>query len=126
MNGTRQPQEEAVPSEEVRAEAAAWIAQLHDEQRSPHLEARVHAWLGESEDHRRAFNRMTHVWERSGLIQLRARSAASAACPKRRWQVTPRAVALAAALGLAGIAVVYFWRDNAVVTGVGQQQVRLL
>ena len=126
MNGTRAPQKEPVPSEQVRAEAAAWVAQLHDEQRSPYLEARVHAWLGESEDHRRAFNRMTHVWERSGLIQMRARSAASAARPKRRWQVTPRAVALAAALGLAGIALVTFWRDNAVVTGVGQQQVRLL
>jgi transmembrane sensor len=126
MNGTRAPQQEPLPSEQVRAEAAAWVAQLHDEQRSPHLEARVHAWLGESEDHRRAFNRMTHVWERSGLIQLRARSDASAPRPNRRSQVTPRAVALAAALGFAGIAIVYFWRDNAVVTGVGQQQVRLL
>jgi transmembrane sensor len=126
MNGTRAPEKEPVPSEQVRAEAAAWVAQLHDEQRSPHLEARVHAWLGESEHHRRAFNRMTHVWERSGLIQMRARSAASAARTKPRPRVTPRAVTLAAALGLAGIAVVYFWRDSAVVTGVGQQQVRLL
>jgi transmembrane sensor len=122
MNGTRQPQKEPVPSEEVRAEAAAWVAQLHDEQRSPHLEARVHAWLGESEDHRRAFNRMTHAWERSGLIQMRARGDACATRPR----VTPRAITLAATLVLAGIAVVYFWRDNAVVTGVGQQQVRLL
>jgi transmembrane sensor len=124
MNGTRQPQKEPVPSEEVRAEAAAWVAQLHDEQRSPHLEARVHAWLGESEDHRRAFNRMTHAWERSGLIQMRARGDACATRPRPR--VTPRAITLAATLVLAGIAVVYFWRDNAVVTGVGQQQVRLL
>src|SRR6267142_6526676 len=113
MNGTRPPQEEPVPSEQVRAEAAAWVAQLHHEQRSLHLEARVHAWLGEREDHRRAFNRMTLVWERSGLIQMRARSDASATRTKPRSRVTPRAVTLAAALGLAGIAVVYFWRDNA-------------
>jgi transmembrane sensor len=126
MNGTRQPQEEPVPSEEVRAEAAAWIAQLHDEQRSPNLEARVHAWLGESEDHRRAFNRMTHVWERSGLIQMRARGDVCAIRTGPRSRVTPGVVTLAATLVCAGIAVVYFWRDNAVVTGIGQQQVRLL
>src|SRR5882724_1218478 len=126
MNGTRLPQKEPVPSEEVRAEAAAWVAQLHDEQRSPHLEARVHAWLGESEDHRRAFNRMTHVWERSGLIQMRARGDACATRTGPRSRVTPRALTLAATLVLAGIVIVYFWRDNAVVTGVGQQQVRLL
>jgi transmembrane sensor len=127
MNGTRQPQKEPVPSEEVRAEAAAWVAQLHDEQRSPHLEARVHAWLGESEDHRRAFNRMTHVWERSGLIQMRARGDASTT-PRTgpRSRLGPRAVTLTAAVVLVGIAVAYFWRDNAVVTGVGQQQIRLL
>ena len=126
MNGTRPPQKEPVPSEEVRAEAAAWVAQLHHEQRSPHLEARVHAWLGESEDHRRAFNRMTLVWERSGLIQMRARSDASATRTEPRPRVTSRAVTLAATLVVAGIVAVYFWRDNAVVTGVGQQQVRLL
>jgi transmembrane sensor len=126
MNGPRQSQQGPLPSAEVRAEAAAWIAQLHDEQRSPDLEARVHAWLGESEDHRRAFNRMTHVWERSGLIQMRARGDACATGPGRRSRFTPRAVTFAATLALAGIAVVYFWRDNAVVTGIGQQQVRLL
>jgi transmembrane sensor len=126
MNGTRQPQKEPVPSEQVRAEAAAWVAELHDEQRSPHLEARVHAWLGESEDHRRAFNRMTHVWERSGLIQMRARGDASTPRTGPRSRLRPRAVTLAAAMVMAGLAVVYFWRDNAVVTGVGQQQVRLL
>jgi transmembrane sensor len=125
MNGTRQPQKEPVPSEEVRAEAAAWIAQLHDEQRSPNLEARVHAWLGESEDHRRAFNRMTHAWERSGLIQMRARGDVCAIRTGPRSRVTPGVVTLAATLVFAG-AVVYFWRDNAVVTGIGQQQVRLL
>src|SRR5260370_26954817 len=98
MNGTRPPQEEPVPSEQVRAEAAAWVAQLHDEQRSPHLEARVHAWLGESEDHRRAFNRMTHVWERSGLIQMRAQGDVSTTRTEPRPRVTSRAVTLAATL----------------------------
>ena len=127
MNGTRQPQERPVPSEEVRAEAAAWIAQLHDEQRNPDLEARVHAWLGKSEDHRRAFNRMTHVWERTGEIRMRARGDTSAPSrTRRRSRVTAWTATAAATLALAVGAVAYYWRDNAVVTGVGQQQVRLL
>src|SRR5258708_9842119 len=94
MNGTRLPQKEPVPSEEVRAEAAAWIAQLHDEQRSPNLEARVHAWLGENQDHRRAFNRMTHVWARSSLIQMRARGDVCAIRPGPRSRAAPQVVAL--------------------------------
>ncbi len=126
MKGIGQPREEPVPSEEARAEAAAWIAQLHDERRSPDLEARVHAWLGESEDHRRAFNRMTYVWERTGQIQMRARGRTSATMMARRPRITPSTVTLAAALTLAGIILAYYWRNNAVVTAVGQRQVRLL
>jgi transmembrane sensor len=123
MSETKPVQQDPVPSDELRAQAAAWIARLHDEQCSPDLEARVHTWLGESEDHRRAFNRMTHVWERTGEIRMRARGDASAA-GTGRW---PRKAAVAAVLVLAGVLLVYFWRDNAVVTtGVGQQQVGLL
>jgi transmembrane sensor len=126
MSGTKPARRDPVPSDEVRAEAAAWIAQLHDEQRSPDLEARVHAWLGESEEHRHAFNRMTHAWERSGEIRMRARGDTAAAGTAPRRRLTPARAALAAALVLAGAVLVYYWRDNAVVTGVGQQQVRLL
>jgi transmembrane sensor len=123
MTLTRQLEDDSVPSNEARAEAAAWIARLHDEQRGPELEAKLHAWLGESEDHRRAFNRMTQVWERAGQIRLRARDGVSAV-PRSRF--SPWAGALAATLVLVVITAVYYWRDNALVTGVGQQQVRLL
>jgi transmembrane sensor len=127
MNGTQQPREEAVPSEEVRAEAAAWIAQLHDEQRSPDLEARVHAWLAESENHRRVFDRLTLVWERTGQIRLRARGDTLVLRSGRRSRFKPWAAALAASLLLAIVtAAVYHWRDNALVTGVGQKDMRLL
>jgi transmembrane sensor len=126
MSGTRQPQEDPVPSNEVRARAAAWIARLHDEQRGPDLEAEFHAWLGESAQHRRAFNRMTHVWERAGEIRMRARSDISDTRKGRRSRFTPWAATLAATVVLAVFAAVYYWRDSALVTGVGQQQVRLL
>ena len=130
MNGSRPPSADPVPSDEIRAAAAAWIAQLHDERRSPDLEARVHAWLAESEQHRRAFNRMTLVWERSGLIRLRAGGAAAERAPPRyrftAWQVTAWKAMAAASLVLAAFVGASWWRDSAVATGVGQQQVRLL
>ena len=124
MSGVRPPQDEPAPSQQVRAEAAAWIAQLHDEQRSSHLQGRVDAWLGESEEHRRAFDRITRAWERAG--ELRMRPAANSAGRRRssgsRWVA---AAGLAACVALAGI-VVYYRHGDDVVTGVGQQQVRLL
>ncbi|MDB6087182.1 MAG: FecR family protein [Gammaproteobacteria bacterium] len=126
MSGTRQSREETVPSEEVRAKAASWVAQLHDEQRGPDVDARVRAWLGESEDHRRAFDRMTRVWELSGKIQMRARGDISVTRSAPRLRVTPWTATVAATLVLAVTAAAYFWRDNTVVTGVGQRQVRLL
>jgi transmembrane sensor len=126
MSGTRQLQEDPVPSSEVRAKAAAWIARLHDEQRGRDLEAEFHAWLGESEQHRRAFNRMTQVWERAGEIRMRARSNISDTRNERRSRFTPWATASAATVVLAIFAAVHYWRDSALVTGVGQQQVRLL
>jgi transmembrane sensor len=44
----------------------------------------------------------------------------------RHSRFTPWAATLAATVLLAVFAAVYYWRDNALVTGVGQQQVRLL
>jgi transmembrane sensor len=126
MRRTRQLLDDPVPSNEVRAKAATWIARLHDEQRGPGLEAELRAWLGESEEHRRAFNRMTQVWERAGKIRMRAPDDISAIRKARRARFAPWAATLAATLVLMVIAAVYYWRDNALVTGVGQRQVRLL
>jgi transmembrane sensor len=126
MNGTDHSTKESISSGKVRAEAAAWIAQLHDEQRSPNLEARVQVWLDASEDHRRAFNRMTYVWERSRLIEMRARDDLSVSRLGRRSRFAPWATPLAATLVLAATVAVYYWRSNTLVTGVGQQEVRLL
>jgi transmembrane sensor len=129
MNGTRQPQERSVPSEEVRAEAAAWVARLHDEKRSPGLDAGIRAWLGESEDHRRAFNRMMLVWKRSGSISMRAHGDISAARTGRRppfpsWRATAAATLILSVISV--VVVVYNLRDNSLVTAVGQQKTRQL
>jgi transmembrane sensor len=112
-------------SPEMRAEAAAWIARLHDERRGPKLETEFQEWIRASDEHRRAFNRMTHVWDQAGKIQLRARDEVSAISERRRSRFSPWA-GLAAAVVLAVVTAVYYWGDNALTTGVGQQQVRVL
>jgi transmembrane sensor len=126
MSGIRhRPPEESVPSDAVRAQAAAWIARLHDDQRSPDLEADLRGWLEECEDHRRAFDRMMWVWELTGKIQMRARGLTPIAARHRR--LAPWAATLAAGVILVVAGTVYYYgRDNVLVTGVGQQQVRLL
>ena len=122
MSLTRQ--NDSVISEEVRVEAATWIARLRDEQRGPDVDTDLRKWLGESDEHRRAFKRMTQVWERAGNIRMRARTDASATL-RGSSRFSAWAAAAAAALVLVVIAAVY-WRDNALTTAIGQQQVRVL
>lgn len=114
------------PSDEARAEAAVWIARLHDEQRSATLDARVHAWLEESEAHRQAFDRITRVWECTAGLDLHARFTGRVV-GDRRWKPRHSVITLLAVF-LFGAAVMTtrLWRGNSVVTEVGQQQVRLL
>ncbi|MDP9009059.1 MAG: FecR domain-containing protein [Pseudomonadota bacterium] len=125
MSRTQVP-DDPVPSNEVRAEAADWIARLRDEQRGPDLEAQFRGWLEENEEHRRAFARMTQVWEHSGNIRMRARDDISAVRKGRSSRFNRWAPALAATLILVAVGAVYYWRDGALVTGVGQRQTRLL
>jgi transmembrane sensor len=122
MSPTRQ--NDSVMSEEVRAEAATWIARLRDERRGPDVETDLRKWLGESDEHRRAFNRMTRVWELAGNIRMRPRADVSA-LRAGRSRFSPWAAAAAAALALVVIASLY-WRDNVFTTAVGQQRVRVL
>jgi transmembrane sensor len=116
-------QNDFVVSEEARVAAAAWIARLHDERRSPEIETELQDWLGQSKEHRHAFNRMTRAWQLAGNIRMRAQTELST--PKGRSRFAPWTAALAAAVVLAVITSVY-WRDNALTTAIGQQQVRVL
>jgi transmembrane sensor len=120
-----QATDDPLPSTDVRAEAAAWIARLRDEQRGPHLEAQFRGWLDQNEEHRRAFARMTQVWEQAGKIRMRA-PGISAARKGRSSRVNRWAPSLAATLILVAVGAVYYWRDGAVETEVGQRQIRLL
>src|SRR5882757_2062709 len=112
-------------SEEVRVEAATWIARLRDEQRGPDVEAELQQWLGESAEHQRAFKRMAQVWEQAGNIRMRARADVSVT----RWgrsRFSPWAAAAAAALLAVITITTVYWRENVFTTAVGQQRVRVL
>jgi transmembrane sensor len=112
-------------SDELAATAAAWVARWHDGRRSPEIEAGLRDWLEASEDHRRAFRRMEHAWERAGTIRMRARR--ESAAPARHARFRPRFAAPAAAAAAAAVLlVVHAWRADSAVTRVGQQQTRTL
>jgi transmembrane sensor len=125
MSRTRQRSDDPVPSTEVRAEAAAWIARLRNEQRGPDIEAQFRGWLGKSEQHRRAFTRMTQVWEQAGNIRIRARDTIPVH-EGRSSRFSRWAPSLAATLILVAVGTVYYWRDGALETGIGQEKTRLL
>jgi transmembrane sensor len=117
-------QNDSVMPEEVRVEAATWIARLRGEPHGPDVEAELQQWLGESAEHERAFKRMAQVWEQSGNIRMRVGADVSAT-HRGRSRFSPWTAAAAAALALVVIASLY-WRDNAFTTAVGQQRVRVL
>jgi transmembrane sensor len=63
------------PSPEIRAEAAAWLARLHAENRDGADEAAFRAWLDASPVHALAFEAVDRMWsEVGGLTDLRADS----------------------------------------------------
>lgn len=125
MSRTQAP-DDPVPSTDVRAEAAAWIARMRDEKRGPQLEAQFRGWLDENEEHQRAFARMTQVWEQAGKIRMRARDEISAVRTGRSSRFSRWAPSLAATLILVAVGAVYYWRNGALETEVGQRQIRLL
>jgi transmembrane sensor len=115
-----------VPSEQIRVKAAAWIAEMHDEQRSADFDARLRAWLGENTEHRRAFVRLTEAWERAGEIRLRARREPAELRTRSHPRISAWTAAVAATLVLAVAATIYFRAANAIATEVGQQRVQWL
>ncbi|HEX4636847.1 MAG TPA: FecR domain-containing protein [Rhizomicrobium sp.] len=57
---------EPVPSPQVRAEAAAWLARLHAQDRDAADEAGFRAWLNASPDHATAFEAVDRMWSDVG------------------------------------------------------------
>jgi transmembrane sensor len=62
---------EPVPSPQARAEAAAWLARLHAENRDAADEAAFRVWLRASSAHALAFEAVDRMWsDVGGLTDL--------------------------------------------------------
>jgi transmembrane sensor len=119
---------EVAPSPEIRAEAAAWLARLHADDRDAGDEAAFRAWLAASSVHAAAFEAVDRMWSDVGGLtdlrpDLRGRRAFSEETAPRH---TSRR-ALLAGVGLLAVAggSVGFWRSagaKVYETEVGEQK----
>ena len=119
-----------VPSPEVRAEAAAWLARLHAEDRDAADEAGFRAWLNASPSHAAAFEAVDRVWsDVGGLTGLRTDLRGDfhlGSLPVRERAQTSRR-ALLAGVGLLAVTggSALFWRSASAKvyeTEVGEQK----
>lgn len=109
------------PSPEIRAEAAAWLARLHAQDRDATDEAAFRAWLAARPEHAAAFEAMDRVWsDVGGLTDLRGQSR------RQRPSVTSRRALLAGVglLAVAGSSAMFLRSASAKVyeTDVGEQK----
>jgi len=113
----------ALPAPEIRAEAAAWVARLHAEDRDASDEAAFRAWLNASPAHAAAFEAVDRIWsDVGGLKDLR-----TGRVPLRRPSAVLGRRALLAGVGLLAITggSGLFWRSASAKvyeTDVGEQK----
>ena len=106
----------------ARAEASAWVVQLHGSARSAALEAAFRAWLAADPEHRREFERVNQVWLEVPQIPLGGITRLT------RWD-RPRAVSrwaiaavLLTAIGIGAFGVRRARLADVYTTGVGEQR----
>ncbi len=111
-----------VPSAAACAEAAAWIARLHGENRTANVEAGFRRWLAASAENRAAFEVTNDIWV--GMERLpKPPPPAFVRWPRAGLVVTwPRAVAAAAVLVLLVIGALLQFKDSGLATRVGEQR----
>lgn len=107
----------------VRAEAAAWLARLHADDRTPADEAAFRTWRASSEAHAAAFDHLTELWITAGGLAVGDSDAsrAGAVAPKR----SRRAVLAAGGALVTGGAAFGVWEAafaGVYETGVGEQR----
>ncbi len=123
----------------ARAEASAWITQLHGPNRTPEMEAGFQRWLRERPENAREFEGLTEVWdlvaggsaargvprlerwERSAEAQelrvLREQERQRLAPSKRRWAVA------ATLLVACGALIHRYWPVTSYSTEIGEQRI---
>ena len=111
-----------VPSAAACAEAAAWIARLHGDDRTAKIEAGFKRWLASSPEHRAAFEMANEIWVSTEHV-AKPPIPTFVRWPKAGLVVTlPRALAAAALVAIAAIGMSLYFRDSALVTHTGEQR----
>lgn len=107
---------------EIEAEAATWLSRLHSSNKSQRTENAFRAWLAESDEHARAFERATEIWDMIPSVAGDIPREAADRIKNRRPLAMAASVALVAAAGSA------WWATRPPIyeTRVGEQQVVLL
>lgn len=121
---------------EIAAEAAVWIARLHGPSRTKKMEHEFRAWQASAATHREAFERCTDAWEdipRIGLATAYESLASQRTAPVHssggrreaawRW-ITASAVA--GAVAVAAVLLLYWRGANEYDTNVGEQRLVVL
>jgi transmembrane sensor len=112
----------SVPSAAACAEAAAWIARLHGEDRTASVETGFKRWLAASPEHRAAFEMANEIW--AGTEHLpKPSTPAFVRWPKAGLVITwPRALAAAAVIAIVAVGIGVYSRDSGLTTRIGEQR----
>ncbi len=107
----------------ARAEASAWIVQLHGPNRSATVEAGFRQWLAESPENAREFERVTEAWDAGstpvpGVPRVRYWRPQSAA---RAWMIAAAMAAMV--VGPAAWVFDALWLNPSYATGLGEQRI---
>ena len=111
-----------VPSAAACAEAAAWIARLHGEERTASVEAGFKRWLAASGEHRAAFEMANDIW--AGTDHLpKPSTPAFVRWPRAGLVVTlPRALIATFVVAVVTLGISFYFRDSGMTTRVGEQR----
>jgi transmembrane sensor len=122
MSGTSLERSPSV-RRKARAEAAAWVVQLHGPHRTPELEAALRDWLSADPENQRQFERVTSVWDDARGIPLGG--VARVAYWNRSPSAAPWALAAVILLTCCIGALSAYWVYFAHVyrTGIGEQRI---
>ena len=106
-------------TDDIRAQAAAWLARLHSDARQPEDQAAFQSWLAEDPRHHAAFEAITTTWDLVGGVQF--------ARPMRAQQVGPsrRGLLIGGSLAAAGALAGTVWfveRGDVYESGRGEQK----
>jgi transmembrane sensor len=112
-----------LPSRETVAEAAAWITRLHSSQRTPEVEAGFRDWLAADEEHARAFEGMTDVWDMMPAVSAGEMPRVTVWERPARPRLWVRAAAVTMACAVLTVAAYLLWPNADYTTAVGEQRI---